>query len=449
MNSKRFVAEAEGGGQAIRTIGDVVCTFCACTCDDIVLKVQGERIVDVENACEAGRRGFLDYQAPDGPACRIDGEPAEPAEGICRAAEILARALCPIVYGLIDTTCEAQRAAAAVADWVGATIDTPAGTRHGIRGMAFQSVGEVTATLGEIRDRADLIVFWRTNPTDGLTGCPADRFLMRRGMFRSGGREDRTFIVVDHRADSAPEVADWLVAIRPDGETPALWTLRALAAGIDLDSKLVEQQTGVALSAWRELMERMKAARYGVILFGGESASGKAATRCDEALLALTRDMNRHTRFVCKAIVGRSNGMGAENVLAWRTGFPFGVNLARGYPRFCPGEFTVNDVLARGEADAAMFVGRNSAADLSGAAREHLESIPLITLGHDDLPTDRRAAVAFTTARFGVNTSGTVHRIDGVPLPLRPVVESPYPSDAEVLGDIETEVRRLKAGMVG
>ena len=66
-----------------------------------------------------------------------------------------------------------------------------------------------------------------------------------------------------------------------------------------------------------------------------------------EALLALTRDMNKYTRFVCKPNRGHGNVTGADNVVAWRTGYPFGVNLGRGYPRFNPGEYTASDILAR------------------------------------------------------------------------------------------------------
>ena len=47
-----------------------------------------------------------------------------------------------------------------------------------------------------------------------------------------------------------------------------------------------------------------------------------------EALLALTRDMNAYTRFVAKPNRGHGNVTGADNVVAWRTGYPFGVNHA-------------------------------------------------------------------------------------------------------------------------
>jgi formylmethanofuran dehydrogenase subunit B len=164
-----------------------------------------------------------------------------------------------------------------------------------------------------------------------------------------------------------------------------------------------------------------------------------------EALLALVRDMNAHTRFVAKPMRGHGNVTGADNVVSWRTGYPFGVNLSRGYPRFNPGEYTTADTLARGEADAAMIIASDPMSNFSQAARDRLAAIPYIALDPKETPTTRAATVAFTTATYGINTAGTVYRMDDVPIPLRPAFDSPHPSDFEVLSAIERRVRQLKA----
>ena len=102
----------------------------------------------------------------------------------------------------------------------------------------------------------------------------------------------------------------------------------------------VLKQTGVELAVWQDLMERMKAAKFGVIFFGMGLTMTRGKHCNSEALLALTRDMNAYTRFVAKPNRGHGNVTGADNVVAWRTGYQFGVNHARGYPRFNPGEYT-------------------------------------------------------------------------------------------------------------
>ena len=52
-----------------------------------------------------------------------------------------------------------------------------------------------------------------------------------------------------------------------------------------------------------------------------------------EALMGLVRDLNEYTHFVAMSLRGHGNVTGADNVICWSTGFPFGVNLSRGYPR--------------------------------------------------------------------------------------------------------------------
>jgi formylmethanofuran dehydrogenase subunit D len=47
---------------------------------------------------------------------------------------------------------------------------------------------------------------------------------------------------------------------------------------------------------------------------------------------------------------------------------------------------------------------------------------------------------------YGINVSGTVYRMDDVPIPLRPAFESPYPGDEQVLRAIEKRVRELQGG---
>jgi len=223
-----------------------------------------------------------------------------------------------------------------------------------------------------------------------------------------------------------------------------LWTLRALANGIDLDPRTVEEDTGVPMATWQDLMDRMKAAKFGVIFFGMGLTMTRGKHANSEALLALTRDMNQHTRFTCKPNRGHGNVTGADNVVAWRTGYPFGVNLTRGYPRFNPGEYTASDVLARGEADAAMIIASDPMANFSQPAREHLASIPYIAFDPKETPTTRSAAVAFTVATYGINVPGTVYRMDDVPIPLRPAFDSPHPSDFEILKRIKSRVHEIQ-----
>ena len=431
---------------SLKIINDATCTFCGCVCDDIDLKVDGHTIVDAKRACVLGTSWFLNHEIEEQPSCLIKGQPATVDEGIARAAQILADAKYPLVYGLSDTTNESQRVAVAIADWIGGNVDTTTSVCHGPSGMAFQGVGEVTCSLGEVKNRADMIMFWGSNPAESHPRHFTRYSLMPKGMFLPNGRKDRTCVVVDVRKTKSAKAADIFVQIKPRKDFEALWTLRALANDVELDAEEVERETGQSLEFWQDLMDKMKAAKFGVIFFGMGVTMTRGKHANSEALLALARDMNKHTRFTCKANRGHGNVSGADNVVSWRTGYPFGVNLGRGYPRFNPGEYTASDVLARKEADAAMIIASDPMANFSQPARDHLKTIPYVAFDPKETPTTRHAEVAFTVATYGINVPGTVYRMDDIPIPLRPAFESPHPSDLEILQGIEKRVRQLKAG---
>jgi len=131
--------------------------------------------------------------------------------------------------------------------------------------------------------------------------------------------------------------------------------------------------------------------------------------------------------------------------LSWQTGFPFGVNFSMGYPRFGPGEFTTVDVLAKGDADAALIIASDPGSNFPRGAIEHLRSIPVICLDTKPTATSKLAKVAFATSTYGINTAGTVYRMDDVPITLRAAFESPYPDDLQIL----TSIRKRVAELVG
>jgi formylmethanofuran dehydrogenase subunit B len=102
----------------------VICTFCGCTCDDIELHVEGDRIVKARNACSLGDTWFRYHSAEENyPAAIIEGQPSTLDAAVEAAADILARSDYPLIYGLSNTTCEAQRAAVTMAESLGGVVD--------------------------------------------------------------------------------------------------------------------------------------------------------------------------------------------------------------------------------------------------------------------------------------------------------------------------------------
>jgi formylmethanofuran dehydrogenase subunit B len=427
----------------LKVVENATCTFCGCVCDDMELTVEDHKITKAKNACVLGKAWFLNHHVEERPVAIVDGKPATLEEGVERAAHILTEARYPIVYGLSDTTCEAQRMAVAIADRIGGCVDTTTSVCHGPSGMAFQGVGEVTCSLGEVKNRADLVIFWGSNPAESHPRHWGRYSTMPKGLFVPNGRKDRTVVIVDVRRSKSAPAADIFLQIKPRKDFEALWALRALVKGVQLEAS-VGDEMGIPLEHLQDLAQRMKTCKFGMFFFGMGLSMTRGKHLNVEAALALARDLNEHTKFYIKPMRGHGNVTGADNVVSWQTGYPFGVSLNRGYPRFNPGEFTTADTLARGEADAALIVASDPMANFSQPAREHLARIPYIVLDPKETPTVRGATVSFTTATYGINTGGTVYRMDDVPIPLRPAFDSPYPSDQEVLTKLEARIRQLQ-----
>ena len=148
------VAEQEPAAATsdLKVVSNATCTFCGCVCDDMELTVENNRITKAKNACVLGKAWFFNHHIEDRPVATIRGEPVTFEAAVERAAQVLANATFPITYGLSDTTCEAQRVAVALTDWIGGTVDTTTSVCHGPSGMAFQGVGEVTCSLGEVKN---------------------------------------------------------------------------------------------------------------------------------------------------------------------------------------------------------------------------------------------------------------------------------------------------------
>ena len=109
----------------LRVVKDATCTFCGCVCDDIELHADGDRIVKAKNACSLGEAWFKHHTAERlYPDALIDGKPATLDEAIEVAADYLHAANMPLVYGLSNITCEAQREAVALAELVGGVVDS-------------------------------------------------------------------------------------------------------------------------------------------------------------------------------------------------------------------------------------------------------------------------------------------------------------------------------------
>ena len=430
------------GVKEVKVVEGVTCPFCGVTCDDLVVHVENGKIKEVKNACVLGKDTFM-HHLEGWATPRIHGKPATVDQCIDAAAEILAKAKYPLIYGLDSTELHAQRKSIELAELIGGNIDHTSSVCHAPSLQAVQTVGISSCTVGEVKNRADLVIFWGCNPAEAHPRHATRYSVTAKGLFTPKGKKDRMVINVDVRPTPTARMADAFIQIKPNSDYEVFSALNALLKGHELDQAEVG---GVAIDEWKTLLEKMKSSKFGILYWGMGLTMSRGKYLNIVALLTLTQELNRFTKFLAAPMRGHGNVVGMAQVLTWQTGFPFAVNMSRGYPRFNPGEYSVADLLAHREVDAALILAADAIGNFPAKMAEHLRSIPMIAVDPKESETTKVATVVIPSAQAGIAAGGIAYRMDHIPLVMKKVVDSPYPSDREILERIIAKVAAMKNG---
>ena len=110
---------------SLQVIDNATCTFCGCVCDDIQLHHDELKIHKANKACVLGTAWFLNHTAEKKyPVAMIDGREVTLDAAIDLTARLLHKADMPLIYGMSNTTCEAQKECVALADQLGGLLDS-------------------------------------------------------------------------------------------------------------------------------------------------------------------------------------------------------------------------------------------------------------------------------------------------------------------------------------
>ena len=407
---------------AEQVIEHVTCLGCGCACDDIAPLVRQNRIVEARNACPLGRAWFGDGTVPQ--EARVGAHTVSLDAALTHAATILTQARRPLVYLAAELSCETQRAAVGIADRLRAVLDS-ATSEIAAAVLAAQRRGRVAATLGELRQRADLVVFWGVDPAERYP-----RYTSRYAVAPGGLQAPiRTVVAVDVGGHRGPGDADARVIISADVEVDALGVMRAIARGHALPDV-------PALRPAVELARRMMQARYVALVHDAEPDGTPADPDRAEGLIALAQALNGPTRCALSTLRAGGNRSGADAVVTWQTGFPCAVDFGRGYPSYRPHDGAAA-LVARREIDATLVIGLPGSVPESVA--RGLASVPTVAIGPFASAAAFEPAVAVDTGVAGIHEGGMAFRMDDVPLPLRPSVAGP-PAAAVVVGELATRL---------
>ncbi len=413
-----------------RRVENVTCLGCGCSCDDLTVTVSNDRITEVTPACPLGRAWFGDGQVPN--QVISDGQPLALDLTIERLAEALveARGRCLVYLGL-DLTSQAQRAALSVADLLEATVDsdTSATAANGL--ITAQRRGRASATLGEVRNRGDVFLFWGVDPRERYP-----RFLSRYSVEPVGtqvpdGRRGRYVIAVSIGADQALEAADSRIELPADEEIAALSLIRAAVLGNSIRTTTKTAQTAVLIA------EKLKSARYAILVHDAEPTAEARNPLRAEALIALAQALNGPTRAALVSLRAGGNRVGAEAVLTWQTGYPLAVDFTLGYPRYRPNHRGTGMDTDRYE--AVLLLG---SLPVNSPTLASLSGLRPAVIGPRASQASFPTSIAIDTGVAGIHDAGTAYRMDELPLALRSCIGGPRAA-ADVLQQLSRAIHRL------
>jgi formylmethanofuran dehydrogenase subunit B len=431
----------------MKVVSAVLCPCCGNLCDDIEVYVEGNKIVKVRVDCALSSSKFLNYSKEriTQPLIRVDGQlkPTTLEDAIERVARMLVEAEYPLLYGWSLTSCEAQKKGVELAEEVGGVIDNTTTVCHGPSILGVQDFGDPTCTLGEAKARADLIVYWGCNPSSAHPRHMKRYSSLTKGRFRAP--EHRKVVVVDVRKTPTARNANLFIQVKPNQDYELMAALKMLLQNEEIEEQEV---AGVPVEQIEELAELMRSCEFGILFFGLGLTMSEGKDRNIDAAITLVRELNKWTKFAIMPMRGHYNVTGANQVLAWQTGYPYAVDFSRGYPRYEPGDTSAVDVLSRGYNDATLVVASDPVANLPKDAVKHLCSKPLAVIDPHMSLTAYMADVVIPSAFVGIEAEGTAYRMDGVALILKKVVEPPEGvlPDVQILDLILKRVRELKRG---
>jgi formylmethanofuran dehydrogenase subunit B len=420
---------------ALQVVENVTCLGCGCACDDIGIVVRDGRIAEARNACYLGQRWFGDGQVPS--VTRVDGADVTLEQAVASAAARLADARRPLVYLAPGASCETQREAAAIADLLHARFDSVTTATALPFVLTGQARGYAFATLGELRNRADVVMFWGIDVAGRYPRLTSRYAPDPVGVFTPEGRGSRTVIAVDIGGATVGVDADHRITIDPADELAALTALEALVRTPESAARYASVP-GTTWRVARELETALLAARYAALIYDAEpdTRAQRSELRFD-ALASLAQSLNDRTRCAAVAMRAGGNRSGADSVLVAQTGYPCAVDFSRGYPRYAPHAHS-----ARG-ADVTLLVGDPN--DIPETITSELAGLGKVLVGPHASETALGAqGIVIDTGVDGIHAAGTALRTDDVPLPLRASVPGPR-STADVLHAIRAAVRPATA----
>lgn len=410
----------------------IVCPGCGCLCDDIDLVVEDNRVVSLSNICTWGITKFVmgkkfhhqkERHRLQRPVLRDKKGAREVSYRLAtrRAAEALARSRRVLLYGLTHCSYAAQELGVRLAGQLRAQLAPGDGGLLYHYNQAFQRYGRIVVSLEEIRDQADLLIFWGGNPIHSCPRLVARYCVFPRGRFTERGYEDRRAFSVDLRSTEMDTVSQ-MVVLNETGDLETLDALLHLVAG--------QEPPGFkgGLKELRHVVEALEVCSLGAIFCGRGILYNGQPERILAQLFQLSNKLAEKLPLALFPMSTDFNANGLYQVLVREEGLRGNLDLVTAaLPLW---DFSGVDAILAVGGDLWWFLDDQQRQVLADRA------IPIISVSAFTDRTTTMATIALPCAIVGVEAEGIAYRMDGLPLALAKVLDCGFPSDHDILADI-------------
>jgi formylmethanofuran dehydrogenase subunit B len=344
-----------------------------------------------------------------------------------RAVALLDRARLPVIGGLLTDIAGAE-AAIALARKLDGVIDHAAGDGLARTTQIMREMGGNPASLGEARNRADIVVVVGKSPLERDPQLLETLFPSDEGLPRPGDNP-RALILLGCGAGKVPN------GIPATTVAPAKLDLSALilllAAALQ-DRRIDDGETAAKLVS---VAERLRQAAFPVFVV--------SPCDLDEHVLRTVLGMVRHlcltTRAATLSIPAPGNGDGVNLCAAWTCGVPVRTRFTNGLPEHDPWRYAAQRLVESGEADALLWV---DAIATRGVERPH--GVPTVVLSASG---DTAADVVIEVGCPGRDHDGALYlaKIDGIGMVKATHPNVRVPTVAKVLTGIAELIENREA----
>lgn len=413
-------------------ITEVPSPFCGIGTDDLTIRVDGVTLQVAANGCAVNTPAFEQPLTDSTP--RIAGQAASLEAAVTKAAQLLRDTRQPVIGGCA-TDVNGMRALLALADKTGAVVDNINFNAARRNLLAMQDSGWMNTTLAEVKNRCDLLLIIGTDPEVFAPRFFEHFMWNEQAMFLESTDQRDVIYLGKTPAGKAP--------VSPSGKTPTVLAcddadlpdvVAVLSALIRNQPLQIETVGNIAVSALQKIADRLRQARYGVVLWSAGKLTFEHAELTVQAICNIVKDINMQgTRCSGLPLGGKEGDYTANQVCGWTTGYPARVNFAKGYPEYDPFLFDSQAMIANGEADALVWVQA-----YNSMATPPRTDLPTIVVGRSGMQLEHEPDVFIPVGTPGIDHAGHVYRMDSVvALRLKKLRDSGLPSTAEVLNAIE------------